>query len=139
MQPARILLADDHRGMLETVKRMLADDFNVVGTVENGEQAVKAVAILNPDIVILDIVMPGMSGIEAAAHLRKSGFAGKLIFLTGHAQADFVTAAFSAGALAYVVKARVIPDLTDAIREVLAGRAFTSRSSDVRPPSLPPD
>lgn len=82
MGHARILLADDHNAILETVARLLAVDFDVVGAVEDGAQALQAVASLDPDVVLLDISMPIVSGIEAASRLKKSGSRTKVIFLT---------------------------------------------------------
>jgi len=123
---ARILLADDHQAMLETVSRVLAVDFDIVGTVGDGEQAVQAVVSLDPDVVVLDISMPVMNGFEAASCLRQSGARAKVIFLTAQTNQDFVSAAFSAGALGYVLKTRLMTDLVPAVREVLEGRTFAS-------------
>jgi len=81
MGSARILLADDHQPMLETVARVLAVDFDVVGAVANGKLAVEAVAALGPDIVVLDISMPVMGGLEAASLLKQSGSRARVIFL----------------------------------------------------------
>jgi DNA-binding NarL/FixJ family response regulator len=131
MGHARILLADDHQAILETVTRLLAVDFDVVGAVENGEQAVQAVAKLDPDVVVLDISMPLMNGIEAAARLKNSGSRARVVFLTVQEQPDFVNAAFSTGALGYVVKSHLCTDLVPAIKEVLEGRIFASQSLNV--------
>jgi len=131
MAHARLLLADDHRAVLDTVTRLLAVDFDVVGAVENGELAVQAVASLDPDVVVLDISMPVMNGIEAASRLKKSGSRARLIFLTVQTQPDFVTAAFSVGAVGYVVKPCLSNDLIPAIREALEGRIFVSPSLGV--------
>jgi DNA-binding NarL/FixJ family response regulator len=125
---ARILLADDHEAILDTVARLLAVDFDVVGAVENGELAVQAVASLDPDVVVLDIAMPVMNGIEAASRLKNSGSRARVIFLTVQTQPDFVTAALSVGALGYVVKPCLNNDLVPAIREALEGRIFVSPS-----------
>jgi len=125
---ARILLADDHQAMLETVAHVLAVDFDVVGVVENGKLAVEAVAALDPDIVVLDISMPLIDGLEAASLLKQSGSRARVIFLTVQAQPEFVSAAFSAGAKGYVLKTCLITDLVPAIREVLAGGVFVSSS-----------
>jgi CheY-like chemotaxis protein len=76
---ARILLADDHQAILERVTRLLAVDFDVVGAVESGEQAVQAVANLDPDVVVLDVTMPVMDGIEAASRLKKSGSRARVV------------------------------------------------------------
>jgi len=124
----RILLADDHQAVLKTVTQLLAVDFDVVGAVENGELAVQAVTNLDPDILILDISMPVMNGIEASSHLNKAGSRARVIFLTVQTQSDFVTAAFSVGAAGYVVKSCLTNDLIPAIREALEGRIFVSPS-----------
>ena len=125
---ARILLADDHQAMLETVVRVLAVDFDVVGAVGDGEQAVQAVVNLDPDVVVHDISMPVMNGFEVASCLRQSGSRAKVIFLTAQTNQDFVSAAFSAGAKGYVLKACLITDLVPVIREVLEDRVFASCS-----------
>jgi len=127
MGHVRILLADDHKGILETVMRLLAVDFDVVGAVENGEQAVRAVAELDPDVVVLDITMPVMNGIEVASCLKESGSRARVVFLTVHTGPAFLDAAFSAGALGYALKPHLNTDLVPAIREALEGRMFTSR------------
>ena len=131
MGSARILLADDHKAILETATRLLAADFNVVGAVENGERALEAAASLDPDVVVLDISMPVVNGFEAASRLKKSGSRAKVIFLTALTDQEFVNAAFSAGALGYVLKPRVGADLVPAIQTVLEGRAFASPSLDI--------
>jgi DNA-binding NarL/FixJ family response regulator len=122
----RILLADDHPKMLEQVARSLAGESEIVGTVHSGEQLIEAARALDPDLIILDISMPGLNGIEAANQLKKSGSRAKLIFLTMHEDDVFVNAAVLAGALGYVLKIRMSVDLIAAIREVLQGRPFAS-------------
>lgn len=128
MERERILLADDHEAMLEEAARLLATDFDVVGTVENGELAIQAVDRLDPDIVILDISMPVINGIEAACCLKQSGSRARVIFLTAQSHPEFVVAAFSSGALGYVLKTHLVTDLVPAVREVLEGRIFASPS-----------
>jgi len=145
MARARVLLADDHEAILETVTRLLGVDFDVVGAVENGELAVQAAASLDPDVVVLDISMPVMNGIKAASRLKKSGSRAKLIFLTAQTHQDFVTAAFSAGALGYVLKPRLGTELIPAIREALECRIFASptlgmdETAGIRVPADAPD
>jgi DNA-binding NarL/FixJ family response regulator len=123
---SRILLADDHPEMLEKVAQLLEDDFEVVAAVENGERLIETAINLDPDLIVLDISMPVLNGIEAACRLKESASRAKVIFLTMHEDPDFVTAAFSAGALGYVLKARLVTDLIPAIREVLQGHVFAS-------------
>jgi DNA-binding NarL/FixJ family response regulator len=134
----RIVLADDHQALLARVRRVLAEDYEVIGTVENGSQAVDAVLTLNPDVLVIDISMPVVDGLQAARQLQKANCRTKIIFLTIHEDHDFVAAAFTAGALGYVTKARLSTDLGPAILEVMQGRAFISKfgPSNVTSPFL---
>jgi DNA-binding NarL/FixJ family response regulator len=120
----RILLADDQPEMLAAVTRLLEDEFDIVAAIVNGEEAIEAVASLDPDLLVLDISMPALNGLEAASRLKSSALRTKIIFLTVHEDIDFVEAAFLAGALGYVLKGRFTTDLIPAIREVLQGRVF---------------
>jgi DNA-binding NarL/FixJ family response regulator len=122
----RLVLADDNRGMVEAICRTLDKDFEVVGAVENGEQAVAAVLTLNPDALIIDISMPILNGLQAAKQLQTSNCRAKIIFLSDHEDPVFVDAAFSAGASAYVTKARLSTDLIPAVHESMLGHAFVS-------------
>jgi DNA-binding NarL/FixJ family response regulator len=122
----RILLADDHPEIIEKVIRLLDPDFEVVAAVENGEQVIEAAINLDPDLIVLDISMPVLNGIEAACHLKESASRAKMIFLTVHEDRGFVNAAVSAGAAGYVLKTRLVLDLIPAIREVLQGHEFAS-------------
>jgi DNA-binding NarL/FixJ family response regulator len=122
----RVLLADDHRNLLELVRGLLEPTFDVVGCVEDGESLVEAAGKLHPDAIVTDISMPKLNGIEAANQLRESGSSSKIVFLTAHVDADFVQAALKTGALAYVSKLRINTDLLVAIGEALAGRVFVS-------------
>jgi DNA-binding NarL/FixJ family response regulator len=126
---ARILLADDHKEIRDKVKRYLETDFNVLDAVEDGRALLDAAAKLDPDICLLDISMPGLNGIEAAALLKESGSKAKIIFLTVHEDADFLQAALKTGASGYVIKRLLASDLRRAISEALAGRIFVSSSS----------
>ena len=122
----RIFLADDHRYVLELIRGLLEPTFEVVGAVEDGEALVEAAVNLRPDVIITDISMPKLNGIEAADRLRESGSSSKIVFLTVHADPDFVQAALKTGALAYVSKSRITTDLLLAIEEALKGRIFVS-------------
>ncbi|MGC1415348.1 MAG: response regulator transcription factor [Candidatus Acidiferrum sp.] len=126
MQKIRILLADDHRRLLELVQGLLEPTFDVVGCVKDGEALLEAAAKLQPDVIVTDISMPKLDGIEAAGRLRESGSTLKIVFLTVHADADFVQAVLNTGALTYVTKSRIDTDLVVAIGEALAGRMFIS-------------
>jgi len=126
---ARILLADDHKAMRERVMHMLEDEFEVLAAVEDGQAIVDAAHELKPDVCLLDISMPVMSGIEVANELKQDGSTAKIIFLTIHEDPDFVQAALNSGASGYVVKSRIASDLLIAIRDVLAGRRFVSSAA----------
>ena len=126
----RVLLADDHRGMLEHVLLLLQASFRVVGTAANGRDLVSAALRLQPDVIVLDVTMPTLTGIEAAHELRGAGLCSKIVFLTVHQELEFVEACLEEGALGYVTKCRVRTDLIPAINEALFGHRFIS-------PSLP--
>jgi DNA-binding NarL/FixJ family response regulator len=121
-----ILIADDHSIVLETVVPMLESIFRVVGTVSDGKAAVEAEGRLRPDVVVMDISMPVMSGIDAAKQMRKKGSKAKIVFLTVHQDSDILAASQLAGGLGYVVKNRLGIDLVHAIEEALAGHSFVS-------------
>ena len=122
----KVLLADDHPGFPGFVANLLESTFEVVGRVADGRSLFEAAMELKPDVIITDICMPVLNGLEAADLLRKSGCTAKIVFLSVHSEPDFVQAGLSAGALAYVVKPRVGTELLLAIREVLAGKTFVS-------------
>ena len=126
MEYPRILLADDEPEMIRAVAQLLDGKFEIVATVDNGQSLIEDASRLDPDLLVLDISMPVMNGIEAARHLKKLGSRAKVIFLTVHGDRDFIEAAFSAGALGYVLKPRLATDLLPAIREALQGRTFVS-------------
>jgi len=122
----RILLADDHRPFLDMVEGLLARTCEVVGRVSDGQSLFDAAKRLSPDIIVSDISMPILSGLEASKQLIESGCAARIVFLTVHSDTDFVQACLAAGAAGYVLKPRIMSDLLLAIREVLAGRIFIS-------------
>lgn len=122
----RVLLADDSPSMLQAARRILEPEFEVVGTVDDGQAVLEATKSLNPDVLVLDISMGVMSGLEAARLLRRIGSTAKIVFLTVHNDQDFVEEAFSAGAVGYVIKPRLGTDLLVAVREALIGHRFVS-------------
>ena len=128
MDRPRVLIADDCTSILERVVSLLNPDFEVVGTVHDGEMLVSEALRLRPDVIVSDIAMPLLNGIEAAHAVREAGSAARLIFLTVHTQAAFVRACFAEGALGYVAKSRLRADLIPAINEALTGRRFISES-----------
>jgi DNA-binding NarL/FixJ family response regulator len=125
---ARILLADDHKGMRDRVVRLLEREFEMLEPVQDGRALLEAASRLKPDVCLMDISMPLINGIEAAAQLKESGSKAKIIFLTIHEDPDFLVAALKAGASGYVVKPRMSSDLRAAVKEVLAGRTYISSS-----------
>jgi DNA-binding NarL/FixJ family response regulator len=120
-----VVLADDHGGVLTEVSMLLAGQFKVVAMVNDGAKAVQAASDLKPDVVVLDIAMPRMDGIQAASRLKDLGCTAKVIFLTVRADSDCVEIACAIGA-SCVLKARMYSDLVKAINEALAGRLFFS-------------
>ncbi len=122
----RILLADDHKAMLERVKELLDPEFDVVGAVDNGQALVDAAKELNPDVLVVDISMPVLNGIDAVRQIKNLGIEARVIFLTVHEDPDMVPVCFEAGALAFVVKSRLASDLIPAIQLALTNHTFVS-------------
>jgi len=128
MGKIRILLADDHETILERIRTVLGAEFEIVGIVKNGQDALVETQRLDPDVLVMDISMPIMDGLQAARQLHRTQLRTRIVFLTVHQDEDFVSAAFAAGASAYVTKPRVTTDLVPAIRDALAGRRYISES-----------
>ena len=126
MAKIRVVLADDHVPIMENIREVLGEQFEVLGSFVNGSQAVDATLSMDPDAVILDISMPVLNGIQAARQLKAANCRAKIIFLSMHDDPDFVAAALSAGACGYVIKSRLATDLIPAIREALSGGRFVS-------------
>lgn len=122
----RILLADDHVGILEKATNLLQADFEVVGSVTDGKAAIDAVFELKPDLVVLDITMPELDGFGAARELRRRGSPTKVVFLTMQQDQDYVAEAMESGGVGYVLKSRMYSDLVYAIAQVLSGCKFVS-------------
>jgi DNA-binding NarL/FixJ family response regulator len=127
----RILLADDHPAVLHKLVGLLGNTYDIVASVSNGQAALDEAISKCPDVILMDISMPILNGIEAAEHLTQMHTASKIIFLTVHEDPDFVTAALATGASGYVLKSRMPTDLVIAIQEALAGHRFVS--SSIRP------
>jgi DNA-binding NarL/FixJ family response regulator len=125
----RVLVADDLAPVLGAVAALLQDSFNIVGMVSDGQAALQAILTLKPDLAVMDISMPIMSGIEVAKELKSRGNKTRIVFLTVHEDSDIIAMCLSAGALGYVVKEVMDSDLIPAINEALAGRIFVSRLS----------
>ncbi len=124
----RVLLADAHEAMLNRVADLLAGECDVIGTAIDGRQALDVAKRLKPDVLVLDISMPVMNGIETARCLKEAGVKARIVFLTVHDDPDFAREALAAGALGYVIKPRIASDLLAAIKEAHAGRSFVSPS-----------
>lgn len=122
----RILLADDHVLFSEGLRRILEPQFEIVGTVENGRDLIAAAEKLHPDVIIADISMPSLNGIEAARRLQKMPHAPKIVFLTMHEDTTFATAAFQAGAMSYVLKRSGAQEIITAVQEAALGRSYLS-------------
>src|SRR5215831_12856571 len=116
---ARILLADDHPRFPEMEARLLEPEFEVVGKVGNGQALIEEAIRLKPDLIITDISMPILDGIEAMDRLRELGCTSRIVFLSVHSDADFMNRCLSTGALGYIVKSRIASELVPAIRRAL--------------------
>jgi DNA-binding NarL/FixJ family response regulator len=128
MAKIRVLIADDHEAMLEQVRSILSKDFDVVGAVGNGRDVLTEVEGFDPDVLVIDISMPVLNGLQTAARLMSKKCRTRIVFLTVHDDQDYVDAAFAAGASGYVTKSQVMTDLVPAIREALSGRSYVSNS-----------
>ncbi len=126
MTHPRVLIADDHRMMLKTVTSLLVPRFEVVGTASNGAELISEAMRLQPDMVITDITMPVLNGIDAVHELRGKGCSAKFIFLTVHHDTEVLSACLAEGAMGYVVKSRMNKELIAAIDGALAGQRFVS-------------
>ncbi len=124
MRRPRVLLADDHKIVAEGLRSLLEPEFELVGIVEDGRALVAAAQKLNPDVIVADISMPLLNGIEAARQLKKGSSQAKVVFLTMHPDVMYATRALEAGASGYVLKHAAPSELITAIKEVLNGRIY---------------
>ena len=122
----RVLLADDTPEMLQKIAQLLRNDFDIVGLVRDGREALECAAIADIDLFILDITMPVIDGFQIASRLRAEGRKAKIVFVTAHEDQDYIEAAWSVGAVGYVTKSRLASDLIPALKDALAGRIFNS-------------
>jgi len=120
----RVLLADDFPPILEEIEKLLRDDVEIVGLARDGGQALQLALTLDPDVLVLDISMPVLCGLEVASYLKKAKRKTKIVFVTVHDDHDYLERAISVGASAYVLKCRIGLDLLPAIYAALEGRAF---------------
>jgi DNA-binding NarL/FixJ family response regulator len=126
MRKVRILLADDQPMIYGAVASLLKPTYEIVACVGDGRALIRAAMRMKPEVIVTDISMPVLNGIEAANKLRDSGSTSRIIFLTIHQDLDYIKACFAAGALAYVSKPRMSTDLLSAIQEALVGHRFVS-------------
>lgn len=124
MSKPRVLLADDHILVAEGIRKLLETDFELLGVARNGWEAVTLAESLQPDLVLLDITMPALNGIEAAGQIRKAVSSTKVLFITQQTDRHMVQAAFQAGASGYLLKSAAGAELLTAMREVLQGRYY---------------
>lgn len=124
MTRARIILADDHRLMLDALKKLLEPEFEIVGTFENGQTLVEHAAELHPNVIVLDVGMPQMNGLIAGKKLKQEMPLVKLVYLTMNQDPDIAGEAFRLGASAYLLKNSSGSELVRAIGEVVRGRYY---------------
>jgi DNA-binding NarL/FixJ family response regulator len=127
---ARVLIADDHPFVLDSLVTLLKEHFDVIGTASDGEALVDAATRLRPDVVITDISMPGLNGIDALRRLRAAGSEAKVIFLTLHADAEVAATLTRTGASGYVLKLAATNELVAAIERVVGGGTYITPGLD---------
>ena len=128
----RVLIADDHGLMLEGLQRILEPEFDIIGTARDGKHLLETAPALDPDVILLDVSMPVLNGMEASSRLSKQLRRAKIVFVSMHSDPDYVSAAFASGASAYVLKRSASDELRTAIREVMAGRTYVSPMAPTR-------
>lgn len=126
MARPRVLLADDHALLLGAFERLLADECDVVGQVSDGRALVAAAEALQPDVVVVDISMPLLNGLEAGRQIKQKAKHVRLVFLTMNEDPDLAAEAFRSGASGYVLKRSAASELLTAIREVVQGRSYVT-------------
>jgi DNA-binding NarL/FixJ family response regulator len=124
MAGPRVLLADDHTLILGAFEKLLAPDCEIVGQVSDGRALVTAADTLKPDVIVLDIAMPLLNGLEAGRQIKQKLRNVKLVFLTMNEDADLAAEAFRSGASGYLLKRSAASELSTAIREVMQGRSY---------------
>jgi len=128
MTKPRILLADDHALVRAGMHSILEPDYEIVGEAKDGRELVRAALKLRPDVIVTDIAMPLLNGLEAIRQLQRENLSAKIIFLTMHASADFAVQAFRLGASGYLMKVDTSDELSRAIKAALAGRLYITPS-----------
>ena len=131
---ARVLIADDHQCFLDRVVKLLEHEFTVIGAVTSGSQLVFGAGAMRPDVLVIDVSMPDMTGLEALDTIRARGLHVPTVFLTAWNEAEIIDAAWRSGALGFVIKTSVATDLVSAVRAALDGRRFLSDAAVHRIP-----
>jgi DNA-binding NarL/FixJ family response regulator len=126
MPKIRVLLADDHKIVLEGLKSLLEPEFDLVGIVEDGRELVREAARLHPDVIVADISMPLLNGIDAVRQIKKTDDQIKVVFLTMHPDVAYATMAFEAGASGYVLKRSASRELITAINDAMKERTYVT-------------
>jgi DNA-binding NarL/FixJ family response regulator len=124
------MLGDDHRMFTEALAHLLGSQFDVVGIIENGRDLIAATQKLQPDVILVDISMPGLNGLEAARRIQKLPRAPRIVFLTMHEDATYAAAAFQAGATGYVLKRSAPDEIITAVHQAMRGRKYVSSLID---------
>lgn len=126
MSRHRILIADDHRIFAEGLRALLESEFDVVGLVGDGHELVEAACAYRPDVVVADVTMPSLNGIEAVARLRERGVTARVVVLTQHRDVAYARLALAAGAVGYVLKLAAASELVAAVRAAVEGRTYVT-------------
>ena len=126
MNRPRVLVADDHRIVAEGLRNLLSDDFELTGVVEDGRSLLEAAQEQRPDVIVADISMPNLNGIDALVQLKKRDAGVRVVFLTMHRDVSYARRALEAGALGYVLKHSAAAELVDASRSALEGKQYVS-------------
>jgi two-component system, NarL family, response regulator NreC len=124
VQQIRVLIADDHADVLDDIRDLLEPDFDVVGAVSDGQQLLKAAETLKPDVIVTDISMPELNGIEASRRIIEKYPDSKIVLLTMHNDPALIEQGFAAGVLGYVLKVKANMDLAQAIYRAVEGKRF---------------
>ncbi len=126
MTPARLLLADDHRIVVEGLRAILTPEFDLVGIVDDGRKLVEAAMELAPEIILADISMPHLNGLDAISQLKDLGCTAKVVFLTMHKDATYAARALALGASGFVLKHAASTELLEAIRTAIVSRTHVA-------------
>ena len=135
-QRARLLVADDHMVVVEGISKLLLPSYEIVGTARDGRELIEAAQRLKPDVILLDISMPLMNGIEAARRLRRLLPATKIVILSMHSEPEYVREALRVGASGYVLKSSASSEVIKAVEEVLLGRYYVTPQIAAAPADL---